>query len=84
MTVESENEKKFMEILGNMRPDLWSIEMFRQELGFKDLSWLKDIMKSVFNIAVGSGAGESIIEVRSRKLIRVRGIETVHLDKVLF
>ena len=84
MTAENKNEEKFMEILGKMRPDLWSIEMYRQELKFKDISWLKEVLKSVFNIAVGSGTGESIIEVRGRKLIRIRGRETTHVDEALF
>lgn len=84
MNAKNRNEEQFMEILGRMRPDLWSVEKYRQELKLKDLGWLKEVMKSVFNIAVGTGLGETIIEIREGKLIRIRGRETKHIDEVLF
>ena len=81
---EIENEKRFMEILAYLRPDLWSIEAYRQSLELGDIEWLKDVMKAVFNTVVGSGYGEVVLEIRGKKLIRIRGTEMTLIEKDLF
>lgn len=69
------NEKKFMEILGQMRPDLWGIEIYRQELGFQDIDWLRNVMRAVFNITTGIAFGDIRISIRNGRIISIKTSE---------
>lgn len=71
----TENEKRFVQALAKLRPDLWSVEVFRQELGFRDMEWLKSIMKGIYFISTGSGYGQVMIGIQKGKIKLVESKE---------
>ena len=81
---EIENEKKFMDLLAKFRPDIWSMEIFRQELQMENLDWLRNVMRGVYNIGVGTGFGTVSIEIKNHSIYLITSRETDMVDKKLF
>lgn len=81
---EIANEKKFMDLLAKARPDIWAMEVFRQELNMANLDWLRNVMRGVYNIGSGTGFGEVIIQIKNNRIYLIMSKETDKMDKRLF
>jgi len=82
---EIQNEKNFMDMLARIRPDLWSVEVYRQELGFGDVGWLKQVLKKVFDIYTDSAYGDVVIMIRGKKgKLTFKKIEIERVEEEIF
>lgn len=81
---EINNEKKFMDILAKFRPDIWGMEVFRQELNMNNLDWLRNVMRGVYNIGTGTGYGTVSIEIKENKVYLITSKEVDKIEKRLF
>ena len=78
------NEKKFMDLLAQIRPDLWSIEILRQELNYANIGWLMEVMKQLYDIFCEGSYGDVTISLRGKQKMMIKSIEMRTFDEKIF
>lgn len=79
------NERKFIEMLKNVRGDLF---VLMDVLDETKISWfpIVKIIRALYMISKeggGEGWGQVIIEISNNKILFIRGIDTARLDEPL-
>ena len=79
---QENNQRKFIEMLKRIRPELWVIMDILDQTGINDFVIVKTI-RQLNNIALGTGWGTVKIEVQNGRVLFIRGEDNDRLDEPL-
>ena len=80
--IQKANEKKFMEQLKLVRPEIWVLADILDQTGVNPFVIWK-IIYSMNNLALGTGWGQIVIEVQNGVVKLIKGIEQQKLEEPL-
>ena len=79
---QENNQRKFIEMLKRIRPEIWVIMDILDQTGINDFVIVKTI-RQLNNIALGTGWGTVKIEVQNGRVLFIRGEDNDRLDEPL-
>lgn len=78
----SDNTEKFMETIKTLDPELYVVKMALIESGVPPMAIVK-LIRSLGNIALGTGFGKVSVFIQDRKITQIKGEESVQVNELI-